>query len=469
MNTEHALINILLKDPKQVSGLAAKGFNSKFFKNEKCGKAYNLIFDRWTRFNSVPTEEDLQTVSFKASSEEIPHTLDHCIALLYEDKVKQMLQTTLMASGEKLLAEGPESSIDIIRKGLNAIPRLDNERRVREIAETTDAFLERFHNRARNKGKILGLETGFTELDMHTRGLMPQWLVVIQGRNGQFKSWVLAHMIKHLFLQGKNLALFSCEMTLEEFETRIHSLALDIQPRNLDLGDITSGEYNRMQEYLEDIKSGKKGGKLIINDNPHSLDAIENDIEQILQKHPLDAIFIDAVYELTGPGGTERERFANIAKGCKALAKKYEVPVIVTIQANRDFAKANPSAKKETSGSGSSAYGSDAWNQICDVMMILHRTPDHEPFHFSDFVMDKFRHGPKVDYMLKINLKEPVVAQVDRDAALARIQGENPVAQEKSDNLFSKASNLFQEETGIKPDSEFISEFEDEDTTEEDV
>lgn len=467
MNTEHALINILLNDPRHVSGLAAKGFNKKFFKNPKCGEAYDLIFDRWTRFNSVPTQEDLESVNFKASAEAIPHTLDHCVALLYEEKVKQMLQTTLVASGEQLLANGPDASIEFIRKGLNAIPRLDNERRVREIAETTDAFLERFHNRARNKGKMLGLETGFAEFDMHTRGLMPQWLVVIQGRNGQFKSWVLAHMIKTLFLQGKNLALFSCEMTLEEFETRIHSLALDIQPRQLDLGDITAGEYNRMQEFLAGIKDGRVGGRLIINDNPHSLDAIEADIDSILEKHPLDAIFIDAVYELNGPGSTERERFANIAKGCKALAKKYEVPVIVTIQANRDFAKSNPSAKRETSGSGASAYGSDAWNQICDVMMILHRTPDHEPFHFSDFVMDKFRHGPKEDYMLKINLKEPVIAQVDRDAALARIQGENPVAQERSDNLFSKASNLFQDENKSQP--EIISQFEDEDTTEEDV
>lgn len=467
MNTENALIHLLLREPQQVKALAAKGFSSKFFKNPKYAKTYNLIFDRWTRFNSLPTEEDFETVKFKPTNEEIPHSLDHCVALLFEEKVKQMLQTTLVASGEQLLVNGPDASIDFIRQGLSAIPRLDSDRRVREIAETTDAFLERFHDRARNKGKIIGLETGFAELDMHTRGLRNQWLVVVQGRNGQYKSWVLSQWIQHMFLQKKNIALFSCEMTLEEFETRIHALALGIQPYQLDIGDITSGEYNRMQAYLDDVKNGKVGGKLVINDIPRSLEAIDSDVESILAKHPLDVIFIDAVYELHGPGGTERERFANIAKGCKELAKKYEVPVIVTIQANRDFAKANPSAKKETTGSGASAYGSDAWNQVADLMFILHRTPDHEPFHYSDFVMDKFRHGQKVDYMLRINLKEPVIEQVDREKALQRITGENPVAQEKSDNLFDQTNNLFQQETSNK--QEFIVEFEDEDTPEEDV
>jgi replicative DNA helicase len=465
MNTENALIQLLLNDPKQVSALAAKGFNSKFFREEKYGKSYDLIFDRWTRFTSLPTNEDLESVNITRTTEEIPHTIDHCVALMFGEKIKQVVQETIVKSGQQLLVNGPDASIDIMRAALQAIPLLDNTPRSREISETTDAFLERFHNRALHKDEMIGLATGFDDLDKHVRGLMPQWLVVIQGRNGQFKSWILAHWINTMFLQKKNIALFSCEMTLEEFETRIHSLALGIPPRNLDLGDITSGEYNRLIEYLQEVKSGKVGGRLVINDNPHSLESISAEIDEILQKHSLDAICIDAVYELDGPGGTERERFANIAKGCKMMAKKYNIPVIVTIQANRDFAKANPSAKKETSGSGTSAYGSDAWNQVCDLMFILHRTPDHAPFHFSEFVMDKFRHGEKIDYMLKINLKDPIIQEVNHAEALLKMKGENPVAQEKSDNLFSQTSELFH--ATIK--NEFVTELQDEETTEENV
>ena len=104
-----------------------------------------------------------------------------------------------------------------------------------------------------------------------------------------------------------------------------------------------------------------------------------------------------------------------------------------------------------------SAYGSDAWNQEADIMWILHRTPDHAPFNFSDFVMDKFRHDSTLDSMLRINLKEPVIEEVDREKAIARMAGENPAARSASESLFTEASNMFKSQTEtqtIRYDSE---------------
>jgi len=465
MNTEYALVNLLIRDPKKISDLARKGFSSKYFKNKQYGKVYDVILERWSKFSSSPTQEELDTLKFESSNEEIPHTIEHCIAVLYENKIKELMQSGIVASGEQLVASGPEASMELMRQLINNLPRLDNEKRIRELSETTDAFLERFHSRAINKGKIIGLEVGFPEIDLHTKGLMPQWLVVIQGRNGQYKSWVLSHWIKTMFMNKKRLAVFSCEMSLEEFETRIYALILDIDPRKLETGDLTYQEYNKLQEFLQDIKDETIGGTIVIDDNPGDLDMIDMNVKKLLEKGPLDAILIDAVYGLAAPGKSDTERFNFIAKNCKALAKKYEVPVIVTIQANRDFARANMNAKKETTGSGMSAYGGDAWNQYADIMFIIHQTDDHKPFMFSDFVMDKFRHGPKKDFMLHINLLKPVIEETDREKAIARIKGENPVAQSTADQMFAEASEKFTSTEDVAP--EINIEFGEEEDTED--
>jgi len=447
MNTEYALIRLLLQEPKHISELASKGFNSKYFKNPEYAKTYDLIFDRYTKYASVPTSDDLAEIEVDIGDEDVPHTIEHCVAVMYENKVKDIMQKAIMFSGEQLLKSGPEASIDFLRKAINSIPSLDSTSHSAEISETTDAFIERYHYRALNKGKIIGIETGFHEIDKHVRGLLPGWFCVIQGRNGQYKSWVLAKIVAHQFMLGKNVMVYSAEMSREEFEERVYSLCLGNPPRAMSLGELNAGEYNRMQEFLQEVKDGKYG-KLYINDNPQNLDFIKMDTQRIMERHPIDIIHIDSAYRLKGPGKSDPERFGNIARGCKDLAKELEVPVVVTIQANRDFAKANPSAKKETQGSGMSAFGSDAWNQEADIMWIIHRTPDHAPFHFSDFIMDKFRHAEKLDSMLKINLKEPILEETDREKAIARINGENPKAQKMTTDIFAETSQAFQTDMG---------------------
>ena len=93
MNTEYSLIKLLINDPSRISELSIKGFKSSYFKKKEYAKAYNLILDRWSRFQSTPTQEDFDTIKVKiGNEEEIPHTIEHCIDVIYKDKVKEILQ-----------------------------------------------------------------------------------------------------------------------------------------------------------------------------------------------------------------------------------------------------------------------------------------------------------------------------------------------------------------------------------------
>lgn len=444
MNTEQALIQLLLKNPKEIIEISSHGFKKQFIQNKSLKKTFDLILDRYSRFQSVPTEEELEQVKFEFLNEDVPYSLKHCTDSIYRTYATKMMQEISLRGADILAQQGYEAQQEFLTQSIAMLPKMDTESNFKELSQTKDKFLETYETRSKNKNKIIGLETGFSQLDLHTRGLMPQWFVVIQGRNGQFKSWVLANWAKTMFLNKKNIAIFSCEMSYEEMQTRIHSLAIGIPENKIKYGELDEYEQEKMKTYLSEISDTEKYGKLYIHDNPRSLDLIRLDIQSILQKHPIDVIFLDSIYRLSGRADTEG--YTKIARGCKDLAKDFNVPVIATIQSNREFAKENKKFKREIASNGMSSFGSDAWNQDSDMMLILHRYDEMKPFNYSQFAMDKFRHGAPLNSILEINLKVPIIQEVNWDEAVARIENDNPQIKAENDEIF----NAVNQELDIK-------------------
>jgi len=442
MNTEQSLLQLLLENPKEIVELSSQGFKKEFIQNKSLRPVFDLILNTYSKFQSVPTTEELESLKFKFIEEKIPHTINHCAHSIYSVFLNLLQRKMLLKAGDILIQEGPEAQKKFITEALAKMPRFNNDAAFKEIKESTDKFLEAYNKRSKNKNKITGVETGFPTFDLHTRGLQPQWLTVIQGRNGQFKSWVMANWAKNMFLNGKNVLIFSAEMSYQEIENRIHSLALGIPESKIRDGELDINEHEKMQKYLEQVKNEEIGGKLIIHDNPDSLTSIKLDIQSILQKHSIDIIFIDSVYRLSSKA--DHEGLTQIAKGCKNMAREFGIPVVVTIQANREFAKENKKFKREVSTNGMSAAGTDAWNTDSDIMLILHRYDEMKPFNYNDFVLDKFRHGQQgIRFILEINLKVPIIQEVNLDEAIMRLENANPEAKETSDNIFNETSNQF--------------------------
>jgi len=443
INTEYSLIQLLLREPHKTVDLQRKGIRAKYFKNKKLGKAYKLIYDRHTNLQSLPTEEELTRLDVKLESEEIPHTVNHLIENILEEYNKNFMKDVIRASSEAVTEHGPNAARDILLKGVQLLADIEKSERSKNIVDINEEVMQRYLDRAQHKGQITGIPTGFHIFDNHTMGLQPQWLVCIAGRNASFKTWVLTNWALNAWRRGNNVLVFSCEMSVPELAIRVHALAANVPPTKVQHGILDDIELDRFTNHLEAAKSAPFG-KLIINDDPKSIADIDDQIAEISQDVAPDIIFIDSAYLMEGKGESDTSRQRDIAKQAKLLAKKYNIPVVCTVQLNRDFAKAN-AGKEKTTGGGYFVSGTDGWNQDSDIVLMLNRPEVYQAYDYSDFILDKFRHGPQgVNYILEINLQVPKIEQIDFETAKARIVGAPPPSTQKGQKVFDMAKQVFQ-------------------------
>jgi replicative DNA helicase len=445
LNSEFALIQLLLRTPHQSVELNRKGLRSKHFKNSDYKKAYKLIHETHVAYGSLPTTEQLDVLNIKIDyEEEIPHTIEYCLENIKSEYNKNLLKEVIKAAGTALIDEGVDAAKDIMQQSTQHLVDFEKIERSQNITALTDDFLEQYNFKAKFKGQIIGVPTGFSILDQATMGLMPQWLITVAGRNGEGKSWCLFSWAAHAWQRSYNVAIFSCEMSERELLIRIHGMVAGVPPLKIEHGTLDLEEYSRLETHLKRSTSSPFG-KLILNDKPLDMLDIEAEITEINRTTPLDIVFIDSAYRLRSPGDSDPARQKNIAIAAKNLAKKHNMPVVVSVQLNRDFAKANETekGKSKTAAGSHYVYGSDGYEQESDLIFIINRPEAYMPFHYVDFITTKFRHGPEEHYIFEMNLGVPRIMQIDRETAEARLAGAPPPITNKANKMIDQAKQMF--------------------------
>jgi replicative DNA helicase len=124
-------------------------------------------------------------------------------------------------------------------------------------------------------------------------------------------------------------------------------------------------------------------------------------VERMLNEYELDAIYIDAAYLLT-PEGQKRgtisrwEQIADVIKELKRLALKYNKPVIISVQMNRNV-------KKSTTRTldSSDIGGSDSIPQDASILLGLRQGP--APFERTRRCIDLFKNRDGEESTIQIN------------------------------------------------------------------
>lgn len=422
MNSEYSLIQLLLRSPNKIHQTKRMGVEGKIFKNKNYGLLYDKIFQTYTTFASIPTDEELATYEIEKTTEEISQTIEHLVSFVVNEYNRELLRVPLKEAAVLLMDKGANACLNRLANAAQKTINTSASSSSVSITEMNDAMREQYNDYVQHKGKIIGIPTGFDILDKHTRGLQPGWLSVIAGRNGAYKSWVLAAWVLNAWRSGKNIALFSFEMSTSELRNRINLLGAGISPDKYKVGELDNFEYSKLFEsFFEETKSY---GNLILNDSVVDMNDIESEIERMNSNFQLDLIAIDSVYRMSSAGESEVSRQKAIANASKNLAIRNKIPIACTVQLNREFAKQNAAEKKSdtTIDGGYFIANTDAWNQDADLILTLHQPDAYKPYNYHNMMVTKFRHGQAdIQYILECNAKVPIIHQIDTEEAKARI------------------------------------------------
>lgn len=261
------------------------------------------------------------------------------------------------------------------------------------IRETYE-HLERLASDPRH---VVGLSTGFRDLDALTRGLQPTDLIIIGARPSMGKTAVAVQIALHAAQHGM-VGVFSVEMARLSLGIRAVSLTSRVNGMRLMTGRTGGTDF----EAISSAFSLLGELKIAIDDSPILTPMqLRTKARRLKARHGLSALFIDYL-QILEPGSTGKRRaenrtleLAQMSRSLKALAKELHIPVVVLSQLSRDAEKrADPRPKL------SDLRESGAIEQDADLVLLLHRpeyyqeTPRAEDLGRAELIVAKQRHGP---------------------------------------------------------------------------
>jgi replicative DNA helicase len=217
------------------------------------------------------------------------------------------------------------------------------------VLTSTISAAEAAHKR---QGRVVGVGTGFRDLDDKLGGLHPADLIILAGRPSMGKTSLATNIAfraarafkpvakpdgRMIVEDGAVVGLFSLEMSAEELAARILAEETSIPSDKMRRGKLNHQEFDKLVQanlYLQ-------GLKLFIDDTPAlSVSALRTRARRLMRQQGLGLIVIDHI-QLMRPSVQVRtlenrvQEISDITRGLKTLAKELNVPVLALSQLSR--------------------------------------------------------------------------------------------------------------------------------------
>ena len=293
------------------------------------------------------------------------------------------------------------------------------------------------------------IPTGWKSLDDKLEGgLFPKTLVCFMGPVNVGKSIVLGNLASNIVLQDKNVLLISLEMSEFMYSKRFSAQLSQIPHDNLKL--YTDELKKSVQEIEKSINS-----KLIIKEYPPKAVTVRQ-IEAYINKlrhsgFKPDVVVIDYL-NLINPSTknlNSYESVKEIAEQLRAMAFKFNIPVVSASQVNRTgHGKADPGMENISESIGLPA--------TCDVLCALWQEDTDRTLGILNMSIKKNRFGANFGaWAFKVKYETLTLKETNKDHFSSDKDEESKEsAVENADDILSKLEDISNGGTGKLKDKE---------------
>ena len=243
-----------------------------------------------------------------------------------------------------------------------------------------------------NKGQITGVSSGFPDLDGKTSGFQKGDMVLVAARPSMGKTTFALNMAEFASLRsGKNVVVFSLEMSKEQLAYKLLCSAASIDMLRLRTGDLEDKDWESISRALGPLSAAK----IFIDDTPGlSVVEMRSKCRRLQIEHGIDMIVIDYLQLMTGSNSENRQQeVSEISRSIKALAKEIRCPIIALSQLSRA-----PEQRADHRPMLSDLRESGSIEQDADIVMFLYRDeyydPETEDKNIAECIIAKQRNGP---------------------------------------------------------------------------
>lgn len=261
------------------------------------------------------------------------------------------------------------------------------------LAEILNGAMEEIEAAGHRGEGMVGVPTGFMELDRLTNGLHPGQMVVIAARPAIGKSTLGIDIVRSASIKhDMTSVIFSLEMSRNEITMRMLAAEGRVPLQNMRKGQMRDEDWQRLASTVGKISAAP----LFIDDSPNmSLMEIRAKCRRLKQRHGLKLVVIDYLQLMSSGKRVEsrQQEVSEFSRALKLLAKELEVPVIAISQLNRGAEQRTDKRPQLSDLRESGAIEQDA-----DVVILLHREDAYERESpragEADLIVAKHRNGP---------------------------------------------------------------------------
>lgn len=206
---------------------------------------------------------------------------------------------------------------------------------LRDILTDYMGKLDQLHER---RGTIVGVPTGFTDLDRLTGGLQKSDLIVLAARPGLGKTSLALSLAHNAAVKNQNsVAVFSLEMSKEQLAQRLLSMDASLDQQKLRTGWIEDDEWERIVYAMDTLSEAN----IWIDDTAGiTTTELRSKARRLQAEHGIDLIIVDYLQLMQATIGGKRNEnrvmeISEISRSLKALARELNVPLLALAQLSR--------------------------------------------------------------------------------------------------------------------------------------
>ena len=262
-----------------------------------------------------------------------------------------------------------EEVMNLVEKKLYEITQNNTNEDFRESKEITLSMINEINRlKALGNSKLIGVDTGFKNLNEKTSGFGKGDLVIIAARPAMGKTAFVLNMALKAVERDEGVAFFSLEMPAEQLMLRLLSAKTSIPLQQLRVGDLTDEQWTQLSSATEEMSQKK----LFVDDGGYAtIHHVRSKLRKLKTQHPeISMAIIDYLQLMSGEGNREgrQQEISEISRGLKQLARELQIPIIALSQLNRSL-----EARDNKRPMLSDLRESGAIEQDADIILFVYR------------------------------------------------------------------------------------------------
>src|SRR5438477_1371454 len=416
LDAETSVLGSILLDPLSIAKVL-QFLHPEDFYRENNGQVYRAALDLFAAgepIDNVTLAAQLQTLGVleriggRAQLASMQGLVPTAANIEYYGRIvkEKAYKRRLISAGGNIAGYGYDDSIEAeqaINQAQSLVFGVADDRDQRELARLYDLLgpaMERISLQMESGQGVIGIPSGFHDLDRMTGGFKDSDLIIVAGRPAMGKTSMALNIGLYAALEAKkSIAIFSLEMSKEQLTERLLTEQAQIDAQRLHRGLLSEAEFDRVSNAL-----GPLGEAQIYIDDTPVMDELTLQLKarQAKMRHSVDMILVDYLQLMHGRARGDDNRVQEvsaISRALKGLARELRIPVIAISQLSRA-----PEQRPDKRPILSDLRESGSIEQDSDVVMFLYRPEyyksDEKP-GVAEIHVAKHRNGPTGTIELK--------------------------------------------------------------------